>query len=366
MMQLIIFAISAIVLFLGHFFAWFIVISWVSDSPIFIIISVSIILFLFFSILLASFLIHKHDNLFTRLYYLFASVWTGLIVNFLISFSILYTIKYFFALVFSNSLLFPGLVVLFTNVLSIYGLYNAFHPRIKEYEVKIKDLSPYWQNKYIVQISDVHLGPIYREKNFSRAIDKINKLQPEAVFITGDLFDGMESDFSWLHLSFSKMKTKQGIYYSFGNHDLYLGFDRVTKLLAKSPVIILDNKMKTVEGLQLIGINYSFNKNFDLYKAILDQVGYDEKLPSLLLYHEPKNIRLAEKAGIDLQLSGHTHRGQMFPFSLIAKLVYKGYNHGLFKIGDFNLLVNSGLGTWGPPMRTTAQAEIVKIKLRKK
>jgi len=142
-----------------------------------------------------------------------------------------------------------------------------------------------------------------------------------------------------------------------------LGFDRVTKLLSKSPVMILDNKMKLVEGLQLIGINYSFNKDFDLYKAILDQVAYDVRKPSLLMYHEPRNIKLAERAGINLQMSGHTHRGQMFPFNFIASLVYKGFNHGLFTSGTFSLLVNSGLGTWGPPMRTAGHSEISRIKL---
>jgi len=264
MMQLLLFALSAIILFLGHFFTWFILTSWDSASPVFIVATASVIFFLFISILLASFLIHRHDDRFTRAYYLLTSVWTGMMVNFLISFSILYVIKYLLPTLFIDPLLFPSLVVIFTGAISTYGLYNAYHPRVKDYEVKIKDLSPYWHNKYIVQISDVHLGPIYRRKTFCRAIDKINILKPEAVFITGDLFDGMESDFSWLHLPFSKLKTKQGIYYSFGNHDLYLGFDRVTKLLSKSPVMILDNKMKLVEGLQLIGINYSFNKDFDL------------------------------------------------------------------------------------------------------
>ncbi|HZJ41806.1 MAG TPA: metallophosphoesterase [Patescibacteria group bacterium] len=363
MMQLLLFAFSAIVLFLGHFFTWFIITSWAPNSPLFIVATAFIIIFLFFSILLSSFLIHRHDNFFNRSYYLLASVWTGVMGNFILSFLFFYIIKFFIPVLFTDSLLFPSLVVLFTGAISIYGLCNAYYHKIKEYEVKIKGLSPYWHNKYIVQISDVHLGPIYRKKSLLRAINKINKLKPEAVFITGDLFDGMESDFSWLHLPFSKLDTKKGIYYSFGNHDLYLGFDRVSKLLAKSPVKILDNKMKTVEGLQLIGINYSFNKDFDLYRAILDQVGYDKMKPSILLYHEPKNIKLAKSAGINLQMSGHTHNGQMFPFNLLASLVYKGHSHGLHKSGNFSLLVNTGLGTWGPPMRTAGHSEISRIKL---
>jgi predicted MPP superfamily phosphohydrolase len=215
----------------------------------------------------------------------------------------------------------------------------------------------------VVQISDVHLGAVYRENFLSRSLNRINKLEPEAVFITGDLFDGMESDFSWIHAPFANLKTKKGIYYSFGNHDLYLGFNRVKDLLGNGQINILDNKLVLVDGLQIIGINYSFNQDFDLYEKILEQSGYDEAKPSILLFHEPKNTQLAAKAGIDLQLSGHTHDGQLFPFNFIAKLAYKGYGYGLFVKNGLSLIVNGGLGTWGPPMRTASRSEIVKITL---
>ncbi len=363
MIQLISFAISVIILFFGHVLAWFILSNWFFANFLSSLISALVLTIFFVSILLASYFIHKHDSLVTRLYYLLAGAWTGILINFLLSFVLVFIFKLLFPAWFLGNLLLPISVIVLTSILSTYGFHNAFALKIKEYEVKIKDLSSYWHNKEIVHISDIHIGPIYRKKFFSKIIKEVNKLEPEAVFITGDLFDGMESDFSWLNHPFTNFKIKKGIYYSFGNHDLYLGFNRVKQLLADSPVIILDNKMMVVEGLQLIGINYSFNKDFDLYKAILNQVGYDKRKPSILLYHEPKNISLAVRAGIDLQLSGHTHRGQIFPFNLITRLVYRGHNYGLFNESDFSLIINSGLGTWGPPMRTIGQGEIVKIKL---
>jgi predicted MPP superfamily phosphohydrolase len=357
------FAASAVLLFAGHVLVWHIVSGWLKveaylSSPFFI-----IFVFLFLSIIISSYLIHQKDNLFTRTYYLISAVWTGLLVNFLLVFFGVFIISLLVPNFFVNQFSLPLAVIIITVVLSIYGVFKAFSSRVKNYEVKIKDLPEYWHGKEIVQISDVHLGPIYRKKFFYKTIDRINKLKPELVCVTGDLFDGMESDFTWLNHPFSRLETRHGVYYSFGNHDLYLGFNRVKKLLENSPVIILDNKMKIVEGLQIIGINYSFNKDFDLYQAILNQVGYSQKMPSLLLYHEPKNIDSAVKAGIDLQLSGHTHKGQMFPFNLIAKLAYKGYDAGLFNIGEFSLIINNGLGTWGPPMRTVGRGEISKIKL---
>jgi hypothetical protein len=257
-----------------------------------------------------------------------------------------------------------GFIILGTLSLSFWGVYNGLNFKVKEYEVKIKDLPTAWHNQAIVHISDVHLGPIYRQKTFARIINKINSLEPAAVFITGDLFDGMKSDFSWLTPDFIKFTTSKGVFYSYGNHDLYLGFNRINDLLKDHNINILDNKLKVVDGLQIIGINYSFNHDFNLHQEILNQSGYNEAKASLLLFHEPKNIDLAVKAGIDLQLSGHTHRGQLFPLGLIVNLFYKGYGYGLFQVGSFSLVVNNGLGTWGPPMRTSGNSEIVKIILK--
>ena len=202
------------------------------------------------------------------------------------------------------------------------------------------------------------------DKSQFDSINKINSLEPAAVFITGDLFDGMKSDFSWLTPDFIKFKTSKGVFYSYGNHDLYLGFNRINDLLKDHNINILDNKLKVVDGLQIIGINYSFNHDFNLHQEILNQSGYNEAKASLLLFHEPKNIDLAVKAGIDLQLSGHTHRGHLFPLGLIVNLFYKGYGYGLFQVGSFSLVVNNGLGTWGPPMRTSGNSEIVKVILK--
>jgi hypothetical protein len=238
-------------------------------------------------------------------------------------------------------------------------------PTVREYEVKIKNLPASWEGKTVVQISDVHLGPVYREKFFSRLINQTNALKPEAVFITGDLFDGMEAEFSWLNHPLTKLQAPQGIYYSYGNHDLYLGFNRVKNLLSGNPVMILDDKMVVVDGLQIIGINYSFNHDFDLEAAILKQAQYTPDMPSILLFHAPRNISLAKKVGINLQLSGHTHDGQMFPYNFLIKWAHQGYGYGLSSEGNFNLIVNGGAGTWGPPMRTSARAEIVKIVLKK-
>ena len=366
-MQLLFFAVSALVLLLGHILAWFVFVKFFglltfNDK----LIAAITIAFMFVSAIAASYLIHKWDNLATRWYYMVAGFWIGMLLNFGLMIVLVMIIK-LLGLWFGFSLtpvLIKVILIFGTLLISAFGLYNAFIPRIKEYEVKIKDLSAEWQGKKVVQISDIHLGAVYRKDFFSRVLNKVNKLEPTAVFITGDLFDGMESDFSWIHAPFASLKTTKGVYYSFGNHDLYLGFNRVKDLLKDGQVKILDNKLVLIDGLQIIGINYSFNQDFDLYETILEQSGYNEAQPSILLFHEPKNTQLAAKAGIDLQLSGHTHAGQLFPFNFLARLAYKGYGYGLFVKDGLALIVNGGLGTWGPPMRTTSRSEIVSITLK--
>lgn len=368
-MQLFYFALSGFILLAGHALFWYIVINFfnLSDATTRLI-AAAVILFLFLGTAISSYLIHKLDNFFTRWYYIFSGFWIGLLVNFGLmaaGLALVKTVGDFYDFSFPA----PSLNIIFLSggvILSLIGVWRAWSPRITEYEVSIKDLPDVWDGKTVVQISDVHLGPIYRQNFFSRLVRRINDLDPAAIFITGDLFDGMETDFHWLHGPFQDLRAPRGVFYGFGNHDLYLGFDYVVSLLKDAPIKILDNKMVVADGLQIIGVNYSFNRDFDLEEAILRQVGYDRRKPSILLFHAPKNIALAKKAEIDLQLSGHTHDGQLFPFNLVAKWAHHGYGYGLFREGDFSLIVNGGAGTWGPPLRTAARAEIVKIILRKK
>jgi len=369
MMQLIFFSVSLVVVLFGHIIFWLIIIKLLGIFSLYYqVIIGAVIVFFFLSVIISSYLIHKWDNFLTRWYYILSGFWVGLLINFgLMAFVILIIklIGWKFDFILSN---FYIKLIFFSGagLLSIWGISNAWIPRVKEYEVYIKDLPAAWNNKTVVQISDVHLGPVYRKHFLSRVINEINKLQPKAVFITGDLFDGMEGDFSWLKYPLAKLKADKGIYYSFGNHDQYLGFKRAKQLLVGNPVKILDNKLEEVEGLQIIGINYSFDKYFDLHRAILDKAGYDKAKPSILLFHAPKDINQAKQAEIDLQLSGHTHRGQLFPFNWLAKITHHGYGYGLFQDGNFNLIVTSGVGTWGPPMKTIGHSEIVKIVLKTK
>ncbi len=368
MMQFIFYIFSLLVLITSHVLLWYIFIRLFNVSAFSTQLLVAIIiLFLFLSVLAATYLSSKWNNWFTRGFYIFSGLWVGILINLGVVIALILLLK-LLGLIFIISIPYWLIKLIFwggVSLLSAFGIYCALSIKITEYEVRIKDLPQAWNNKIVVQLSDVHLGPVYQKKFFYRLIKKINTLRPEAVFITGDLFDGTEADFAWLNHPFTKLQAPKGVYYSFGNHDLYLGFNRVIKLLRENPVKILDNKMVVVEGLQIIGINYSFNNSPHLEAEVLKQVNYDPNKPSILLLHAPRNIPVAKKANIDLQLSGHTHDGQLWPFNYIAKWMHQGYGYGFFKVGNFSLIVNSGAGTWGPPMRTTTRSEIVKIVLKR-
>ncbi|MFA5163410.1 MAG: metallophosphoesterase [Patescibacteria group bacterium] len=320
------------------------------------------------NIVLSSFLIHKKDHLLIRWYYIFSMVWIGWFFNFLLFITPLAALKlvWRFQNHFFDASHYAWLLLILSTLFTILNIAYAFYPKIRRLAVKIKDLPDYWENKTLVLISDVHIGPVYRQRFLNRAIDRINQLNPSVVLIGGDLFDGMEADFFWLHEPFKRLSAPQGVYYAIGNHDLYLGLKNVFEIFRESDIRVLNNERIVRKGLQFIGINYFKQDSLSLEKIILSRVGYDAKMPSVLLWHEPKRIAQAKAAGIDLMLAGHTHNGQMWPLNFIAKWVYKGYNYGLYQDHDFSLYVSCGLGTWGPPLRNTSRSEIVAIRLEKK
>lgn len=326
-----------------------------------------VVLFLSLSFIFSSLLAHYKENWLTRSFYVFSGFWLGLLVNFILAVAVTWLIgglvkisglEISFALVASFTLL-VALGV------SIYGSWNAFHPRVKSIEVKIKNLPAEWQGKTVVQLSDVHLGHIQGAEYLQKIVRQINTFQPEAIFITGDLFDSMDGELDSLIRPLNKIQAEKGIYFITGNHETYLGVDKTFAALQKTKVKILKNEVVDVSGLKIIGINYPLqgesNNEIRILESLKDKFFSQ---PNILLFHSPVNIEQVKNAGVDFQLAGHTHKGQLFPFGLITKLVYKGYDYGFHQNGDFSIYTTSGAGTWGPPMRTGNVPEIVQIRLK--
>lgn len=245
--------------------------------------------------------------------------------------------------------------------ISIFSLINASVIHVRDISIPAnisKDIK-------IVQISDVHLGPLYSSDYLSKIVDKSNSLNPDIVVITGDLFDGSAAVTKETIAPLENLKSKSGVFFVTGNHETYIDEDKALGLINSEKVNILRNEAKEILGIQLIGADYPL-KESEKNNSFLDTLPglVDKKKFSILLYHPPVGFEKAADAGINLQLSGHTHNGQIFPFNLISRIFYK-YESGLYKLKDSYLYVSQGAGTWGPPMRLGSNSEITEINLVK-
>jgi predicted MPP superfamily phosphohydrolase len=249
---------------------------------------------------------------------------------------------------------------------------------ITEVSIPLKNLPPYWQNKSIVHIADLHLSDVNQIAFLENVVEKIQDISPEIVVITGDLFDGRNSGKQDLLSPFKKLSVP--ILFTTGNHDRYFSSGQDFKDLGIDYMTFLNNELFEKEGLQIIGLGYPRRPdNEDPAEILKNEILFDENKPTILLYHTPTTIEAAKKgdryispntdfsfvknSSIDLQLSAHTHGGQFSPATLITHFIYKGYEKGLHRDGNFSLFVNTGLGTWGPPVRIFAPPEIAVIHL---
>jgi predicted MPP superfamily phosphohydrolase len=163
---------------------------------------------------------------------------------------------------------------------------------------------------------------------------------------------------------FKNMKAPQGVFFITGNHEEFGDSTAFINAVKSVGIRTLVDEKTEVDGVEIIGVDYHNASDKKQFAHILSKLAIDKAKPSILLKHEPKDIDVARDAGISLQISGHTHRGQLWPFEYMAKLVYKGFSYGLKSLGTTQVYVSSGVGTWGPPMRVGTDGEIVVFTLK--
>ncbi|MGD1103816.1 MAG: metallophosphoesterase [Terriglobia bacterium] len=329
--------------------------------------ALALVLFLLpLSFIASSLLAHWSDGLLTRVLYFCSSLWLGVGLTLLTAFGLAWTAWGVTRILGRNpSPVWFGLAAVgLTLLYSAYGVANAYRPRVVSFTVRIKNLPPRWQGKKLVQLSDVHLGRILGAGFLSRAVAKVNAQNPAMVLITGDLFDGAHGNLQELVAPLNHLVAPQGIYFVTGNHETYLGVQRSCAALGNTPVRVLADERVVIDGLQVIGIRYPERGHALGFAEKMNKLsGYDPALPSILLYHSPTQVAEAKAAGINLQLSGHVHQGQIFPLQFITRLMFGRYYHGLHREGDYTLYTSSGAGVWGPTMRTGNHPEIAVIRL---
>lgn len=322
-----------------------------------------------FIFILASFLARVQGSWLVSLFYVVSALWLGYLVNFIWASIVLWVLK----LIHHKTNCRCGfqrisyVIFLFFFIFASWGVYHASDVKIKNFNIALDNLPDFWQGKKVMQISDTHFGQIYGKGAVEKLTNIINQEKPDLVMITGDLFDGTDGNMDQLMGSVGNFTAPMGVYFTSGNHDFYAGQEKVEADLEKVGVQVLSDGFVDLDGLQLAGINYSFeHMTSNFTEKINAWPGYEKDKPTILMHHIPEKISEFASTGIDLMLSGHTHRGQIFPFGVITDFIFGGFDHGLNSFGDLQVYTSSGAGTWGPPMRTSSDSEVVIFNLMQK
>lgn len=323
-------------------------------------------LFAFLSItfVTASLLARRYSSGAVRLYYVAAAVWLGFL-----NFFFLAACGCWLALAVARL---AGLswgrpaiaVTLFAvgGLTGVYGLLNASRTRVRRITVHLKDLPISWDGRVAALVTDMHLGHV-RGVGFARHIvAMVSGLAPDVVLIGGDMFDGTHDDLNALAQPWKQLAVPLGTFFVGGNHEEFAGLPKCLDAVRNAGIRVLDNEKVMLDGLQLVGAHYHESSDPKQLRAILKDSDLDPACASILLAHAPNQLAVAEECLISLQLSGHTHGGQFFPFTLVVARIYGGFVYGLNRLEKMQVYTSYGAGTWGPPMRVGTSPEIVLIE----
>lgn len=264
-----------------------------------------------------------------------------------------------------------GLVLcLFICTVLLYGVWRARSPVVVTYDLEIPKSGGSYPELTIVLVSDTHLGATNGNRQLRQMVEMVNGLQPDLVLHAGDLIDDEVQTFIDKNMAaeLKQIKAKLGTYIILGNHDYPAGYTaEYRELLAAAGVrLLLDEAVLVDDSFYLIGRDdWSGQRRMGRPRKPLAELvaGLDQNRPLLLMDHQPNRLPEAEEAGIDLQVSGHTHRGQMFPNQFVTRRVFE-IDWGYLKKGALHVIVSLGYGTWGPPVRIGNRPEVVAIRVR--
>ncbi len=257
-------------------------------------------------------------------------------------------------------------VILMVILTLAYGTWNARNPIVTNYEITMDKEAGSLKQLRIAMISDIHYGAIIDAQRLESMVKIVNQLKPDLILFAGDIVEGSptQAETKKLAAIFNEMHAKYGKFAVPGNHDRALRNDKELLYYFKEAGIsvLRDDYIRVGNSFYVIGRDdpgHGRRQRRDLSYLVN---GVDPSYPLIVLDHQPIDLKKAHENNIDLQLSGHTHRGQIFPSQFITGQIYD-LDWGLLKKGSYHLIVSSGYGTWGPPMRIGNRPEVVYVKV---
>ncbi len=252
------------------------------------------------------------------------------------------------------------------------GMVNALRePPVVDVAIRLARLPAAFDGFTIVQLTDLHVGATVGGELVASLVARANALQPDLIALTGDFVDGTRAELGDDLASLRELHAPHGVYFVTGNHEYYVGVDAWLAYIASLGVRVLRNeRIEIARGgaaFDLVGIDdhsaasYGHGHGADLPRAL---AGRDPARACVLLAHQPRQVREAAHHGVDLQLSGHTHGGQVWPWHYLVSAQQGGLLAGRYREGATELYVSRGAGYWGPPVRFGAPSELTRVILR--
>jgi predicted MPP superfamily phosphohydrolase len=313
------------------------------------------------SFLAASLLAYRYTNPVVRAFYRVAAVWLGF-VSFLFFAACASWIVFGIAQLAGINMNFHRMVEsLFgaAAVIALLALFNASWTRVRRVKVHLENLPEGWRGRTAALISDLHLGHVRNGGFLRRIVARVMRENPDTIFVAGDLYDGTAIDAAQAAEPLRGLRAPQGAYFVAGNHEQFRNDSKYLQAVRNAGVRVLHNEKIEAEDLQIVGVPYNHATQDEHFRSVLRHIGVDRNRASILLTHAPDRPHVAEAEGISLQVSGHTHVGQFYPWTWMARRIYRQFAYGLSSIGKMLVYTSSGVGTWGPPLRLGSSPEIV-------
>jgi len=247
------------------------------------------------------------------------------------------------------------------------GHINTLFPRVSRLDLTIEKKSDGLPDLRIVAVSDIHLGTIVGRRRFDSIVDTVNSLDADIVLLPGDVVDEDLDPVIRQNLgeTLRTIKSRLGVFAVTGNHEYFGGVERACDYLTEHKVVMLRDRAVKVGGVFLVGREDRSCTRYGIPRKTLPEImaDVDPNCPVILLDHEPFHLEEGVGQHVDLQISGHTHHGQLWPISYIIESIYQ-VGWGYRKIAGTHVYVSNGVGTWGPPVRVGNRPEIVDIRLQ--